>query len=342
MSGISMGRWGQALLILTEQDVRNIYSMKECVADVEQAFRFQREGRTESPIRTAIGVDSEDSTALFMPAYVEAIQHVGIKVVSVFPKNRYRGDKVIKGVILLTDATTGEHVGLMDAAHLTVMRTGAVSGVATRYLARQDARCCAVLGCGVQSVGQIQAMMEVRELTELVLFNRTREKAERVKTMIRTMYPEWKGHIQVVDEANAAVDKADIIVCSSNSLTPLFDGNRVRPGTHINGIGSYLPHMQEIDVTTLLRSDKIVVDTEEGVMHEAGDFLVPIGKGEWSAEHIFAEIGDIITGEKPGRESAEEITLFKSVGIALLDTVVAHAVFMKAKALGIGNEIEWS
>jgi ornithine cyclodeaminase len=313
--------------------------MKDCLEDVERAFRCHMDGKTVTPVRTAIEHKKYGATTLYMPSYVEAADYVAVKVVSIFPKNHAKGLKALQGVILLTEAKSGQHVAVMDANYLTVMRTGASSGVATKYLAREDAASCAVLGCGAQSIGQIQAMMEVRSLGELVLYNRTREKAEQLQATLRSLYPQWSGEVRIAETADQAVEAADIVICSTKSTEPLFDGRRLKPGAHINAIGAYQPHMREIDLTTLQRSGKVVVDTIEGAEHEAGDLLIPAQRGEWSFAQLHGELGEIITGRKQGRETADEITLYKSVGIGFLDTVVAQAVYERATASKLGIEV---
>lgn len=327
------------MLVLSRENIEQIYSMKQCLEDVEHVFREHVQGRVVTPVRTAIDHPKYEGTSLFMPSYLESDDYVAVKVISIFPHNHEHGINALQSVILLTEAKTGQHVAMMDASLLTVMRTGASSGVATKYMAKEDARSCAVLGCGAQSIGQIQAVMEVRSLSEIYLYNRTRAKADEMKEKLHSLYPNWQGEIVVVEDANQAVEHADIVICSTKATTPLFDGNRLKPGAHINAIGAFLPHMQEVDLTTLQRSGKVVVDTLEGAEHEAGDLLIPISRGEWSFDHLHAEIGEILIGKKSGRDSAEEITLYKSVGIAYLDTAVAKTVYERAKAAGLGTEI---
>jgi ornithine cyclodeaminase/alanine dehydrogenase-like protein (mu-crystallin family) len=313
--------------------------MEDCLKDIEQAFCLYTEGQVENPVRTTLCHPELDAATLYMPSYIQPFECVAVKVVSVFPNHSNMGKKTIQGVILLTDGSSGEHLALMEASYLTVLRTGAVTGIATKYLARQNAKTLAVLGCGAQSIGQIQAIFAVRHISRLILYNRTKEKIEHLIQKIKTLYPKWPGEIMIANTANDAVKDADMIVCSTRSTTPLFDGNLLREGTHINGIGSYQPHMQEVDLTTLLRSNKIVVDTKEGAQHEAGDFLIPIQQRSWSFDRLYAELGEIVVGKKAGREMNQEITFFKSVGAAFLDAVVAQAVFQKAKERGIGMSI---
>lgn len=314
--------------------------MEECIADVEKAFQYGQDGKTISPIRFSVPHEKLNAETLYMPSYIEAEDYTSVKVVSIFPTNASKGRSVLQSVTLLTDAVTGEHVAMMNASYLTILRTGASSGVATKYLARQDSKTCAVLGCGAQSLGQIQAVMAVQELDQIILYNRTIEKARMLSKELRMLYPDWSGRIRIEGNPNEAVRHSDIVICSTKSNTPIFNGDVLRAGTHINAIGSYQPHMQEVDVQTLLKSNKIVVDTKEGALHEAGDFLVPLREGLWNPNAIFGEIGDIICGKIKGRSSDDEITLYKSVGIGYLDTMVAVSVYNKAIAAGIGMKFD--
>ena len=327
------------LLLLNEQTIRGLYKMEECILDVEKAFRYGTEGKTVAPIRMSIPHKKVGAETLYMPSYIEPENFTSVKVVSIFPNNAHVGRKVLQGIILLTDAVNGEHVAIMDASYLTVLRTGASSGVATKHLARKESKVCAVLGCGAQSLGQIQAVMAVRNLEHIILYNRTIEKTDVLKEKLHELYPQWNGIITIQQDANRAVQEADIVICSSKSPTPLFDGNVLKTGTHINGIGSYQPHMQEVDLNTLYKCDKVVVDTMEGCLHEAGDFIVPMKEGKWGTDSIYGEIGDIVCGQKDGRTNQKEITFYKSVGISYLDTMVAQSVYKKALKTGVGEII---
>jgi len=329
------------MLILSRTEIEQLYAMKECMEVVEAAFRFAALGKTVTPVRTSIPHEKRGAATLYMPSYVEPAGVTAVKVVSIFPDQLDKGLPSLQGVILLTETETGRHLALMEATYLTVCRTGASSGIATKLLAREDAHSCAVLGCGAQAVGQVQAIMEVRDIKHVLLYNRTAARAHQLAETIRSSFPDWDGSIEIVPDPNQAVEAADIVVCSTKSTEPLFDGARLRPGTHVNAIGAYQPHMREFDTTALKRSSKVVVDTAEGALHEAGDLITPIRRGEWSMEKLHAELGELVVGKKPGRESREEITLYKSVGIAYLDTMVAKAVYEKAKQMGAGTEVSW-
>ncbi|MCM3033396.1 ornithine cyclodeaminase family protein [Niallia sp. MER 6] len=326
------------MLILSQKQIRTIYPMEDCLEDVRKAFLYDAQGETITPVRTAVEHEKAGGTSLIMPSYLKPLDYAAVKVITIFPNNE-QGNPALKSVILLTETQTGKQTALMDASFLTVLRTGAASGVATDHLARKNARSAAILGCGAQALGQVQAVMAVRNLEQLVLYNRTTEKAVEFAEVISSLYPDWNGEIKIAKTGNDAVKEADIIVCSTKSTEPLFDGSHIRPGTHINAIGAFKPQMREVDLVTLKRCSKIVVDTIEGARDEAGDLLIPEKAGQWSFDMLYGELGELVAGRKAGRTSEDEITLYKSVGVAYLDTAVAAAVFMKAVENGVGYEV---
>lgn len=317
------------MIHITEKMVKDIYKMKDCLQDVEKAFQYYKNNEITTPVRLNIQHSQEEANSLYMPSYVAPIEFASTKIVSIFPQNTRKGKKALQSLIVLTETSTGDHVATIEASYLTTLRTGAMSGIATKHFARQDSSVCVVIGCGAQALGQIQAVMEVRSLTRILLVNRTIQKAFEFKNHLLSLYPNWNGTIEIIESADDAVAMADIVICSTTSTTPVFNGKHLKRGTHINGIGSYQPHMQELDFTTLERSDKIIVDTLEGVQHEAGDFLIASEQNEWDFSNVYSELGDIILGHKQGRTHSDEITLFKSVGVAFLDTVVAGSIYQK-------------
>lgn len=328
------------MLILSEEEVRSLYTMKEAIADIEQALKLNVQGLVNNPERTVINYPEKWASTLFMPSAIEPIGISAVKVVTIFPDNPAVGKRTTQGVILLSDTENGDHLACMDASYLTRLRTGAASGAATKKLAKQGAESAAVIGCGRMAEEQLQAVLETRPIKKIWLFNRTKERAEQFAECISGLSPTYNGTVQIVNEADSAVREADIVICSTRSEKPVFSGNVLRPGTHINGVGSYLPHMQEVDEVTLQKCSKIVVDTIHGVKEEAGDFIIPEKTGAWDFSRLHGELGELASGLIAGRESEDEITFFKSVGIAYFDLVVAAAVFKKAKASGVGTEVK--
>ncbi|MEX2460369.1 MAG: ornithine cyclodeaminase family protein [Paenibacillaceae bacterium] len=328
------------MLILSEKQISSLYSMNEAIKDLEEALHYYTEGKVINPHRTVLDFPDNSASALYMPCAMEPIGKSAVKVVTIFPNNPSQGKKTTQGVILLSDTDNGEHLACMNASYLTRLRTGAVSGIATKYLAKETASSVAVIGCGAMAEEQLQAVLHVRQVKVIMLYNRTKAKAVAFANKIVEFNPEYKGTITIMDEADEAVSKAEIVICSTRSETPIFSGKALQPGTHINGVGSYLPHMQEVDEETLLRCSKIVADTIEGVKGEAGDFIIPANAGTWSFDKLYGELGELATRQIKGRENDEEITFFKSVGIAYFDIAVAAAVYKKAIRAGVGTHVE--
>ncbi|MEJ5199473.1 MAG: ornithine cyclodeaminase family protein [Anaerolineae bacterium] len=232
------------------------------------------------------------------------------------------------------DPRTGRLLAIMDGAFLTAMRTGAASGVATKYLARADARVVGIFGAGIQARTQLMAMAAVRPIVEARVYDPL---ADHAAAFSREMSEALGIRVQPVAEPRAAVEGCDIIVAASTSKTPVFDGAWLAPGTHINGVGSHSPDARELDAQTI-RQSKVVVDLRDAALAEAGDLIMPINAGEITADHIYADLGEIVTG-KPGRTDPGEITLFKSVGLAIQDVSTAVRVYELARQKGIGQEI---
>lgn len=319
------------MLYITESEIKDKYTMKECLDDVIQGFKYEKAGKVQVPNRIHLKHKVDKAHSLYMPSYIEGLEYASVKVTSLFPPNVKKDIPMIQSVILLTETNTGKHLAMIDANYLTVMRTGAISGIASSYLSREDSETLAVIGCGAQSLGQIQATMEVRSISNIILYNRTLEKAEQLKNKVLKIYPNWKGNIELEKDPNIAVSKADIVVSSTSSDSPVYSGESVKPGTHVNAVGSCEPTKQEYDEKLLQRSAKVVVDTMDGAKQEAGGLIIPDQKNEWSMSDIFGELSEIIAGEKQGRTTNEEITLLDSVGIGFLDTVCAVSIYNKFK-----------
>jgi ornithine cyclodeaminase/alanine dehydrogenase-like protein (mu-crystallin family) len=328
------------MLILSEQQIRSFYTMKDAIQDLESALADYKEGKILNPHRTVLDFPEKKASALYMPSAIESFGKSSVKVVTIFPSNPSVGKRTTQGVILLSDTNNGEHLACLNASYLTRLRTGAVSGIATKHLAKKNVSSVVVIGCGAMAEEQLQAVLEVRDIKSIMLYNRTKAKALTFAGKINDLAPTYDGEVLIMEDVNEAVSKADIVICSTRSETPLFSGSALQPGTHINGVGSYLPHMQEVDEETLHRCSKIVADTIEGVKGEAGDFIIPANAGTWSFSELHGEIGELAAGQIPGRVTDDEITFFKSVGIAYFDLAVAAAVYEKAIQAGIGTKVE--
>ena len=325
-------------LLISRQDVASVLSMQDCLQAVETAFAELAAGRTVMPQRSVIPVEQHHGLVLGMPAYIGGdLDALGLKLVTVYPDNPGKFDKpTIFGTMLLCDPRTGECIAIMDAGYLTAVRTGAASGVATKHLARQDACSCLVFGAGIQARKQLEAIHLVRPLARVQVIDVVTEVRDRFAT---EMGLELGISVTPTEDVEGAVREADIIVTASSSPTPVFDGEWLQPGTHINNIGSHSPAARELDTTTVKRA-KFVADLKEANLAEAGDILIPIEEGAVTADHIYADLGDLVVGAKPGRENDEEITVFKSCGLAVQDVSSALAVYEAAKKQGVGVAVE--
>ncbi len=326
-------------LLLTRKDVQAVLTMEEAIAAVEEGFRQLALGHVVMPQRTVIPVPAHHGIHLAMPAYVGGAAEGGslaVKVVTVYHDNPTQyGLPTTIGTLLLNDPRTGALVAIMDAGFLTAMRTGAASGVATKYLAREDAASVGVFGAGVQARTQLMAVCAVRPIQRAVVYDVSAELRDRyaAEMSARLSIP-----VRAVDDPRACVQN-DILVAASSSRTPIFEGAWLAPGTHINGIGSHTPGTRELDTETIQRS-KVVPDYLPACLAEAGDLIIPLREGAVTEDHIHASLGEVVAGLRPGRESAEEITLFKSVGLAVQDAVTAARVYQLAQAAGVGVQIE--
>jgi alanine dehydrogenase len=315
-------------LLLSRDDVTRLLTMKDAIETVEQAFSQLARGNVTMPQRTVIRVAAHGGTHLGMPAYIGGeMDALALKVVTVYAQNpaKYQLPTTI-GVLVLSDPRSGAPLAVMDASYLTAMRTGAVSGVATKHLARPEAKRVGIFGAGVQAQTQLSAIACVRALEGAWVYDAD---AARAKAYAAQMTKTLSIPVVAVAAAREAVRGMDIVVAASSASEPIFDGEWLEPGQHVNGIGSHAAHARELDTRTIVRS-KVFADSIDACLVEAGDLLIPIKEGAIDKSHIRAGLGDVVAGMKPGRESANEITLFKSVGLALQDASTAHLVYQAA------------
>lgn len=326
-------------VLLSRNDVMNILDMKDTIDILEKAFTDLSKGNAVMPPRTPITSPDYAGLALFMPAYLMGMGALGAKVVTVYKDNPVKHNlATVLGTIILLDERTGEAVAIMDGGYLTAMRTGGVAGLATSILARTEAKVHTLFGTGGMARTHAWAVDRAREIEELIIYSiDPLEKRQAFKESLEDII-----HCNIVlsDNPQDAVRQADIITLITNARDPIVNGAWVKPGTHINGIGSHAPGMRELDTLTIQRS-KVVCDLVEACKPEAGDFIIPIESGEYSWDDIHGSLGDVITGKIPGRESEEEITLFKSVGLAIQDISTAYHVYQKAVQQGVGTQFDF-
>ncbi|MEO1442616.1 MAG: ornithine cyclodeaminase family protein, partial [Chloroflexota bacterium] len=289
-------------------------------------------GKAQVPLRARV---ETDGTTLVMPAALKDTGDLAIKIVSVFPSNAARGIPTIHALVIALDPETGVPTAFMEGGTLTAIRTGAGSGAATDILARPDSRTVAIIGSGAQARTQLEAVCTVREIEKVYVYSRTPANS-------RTFAEQMAGQsgipasVVVAASANDAVRQADIVCAATTSIEPVFDGDALKPGTHINGVGSFRPDMQELDLATIQKS-LVVVDSVDAVLEEAGELIIPLNNGDIDRTHIHAELGAIVNGQAAGRTDDGQITFFKSVGVAVQDVVAAGIAVKNAVARDLGT-----
>ncbi len=318
--------------ILSAGDVAQALSMPDAIDAMATAFRQLATGSASVPLRTPLPLTAHNGDSLFMPVYSADSSLFGLKVVSLLNDNPARQLPFIQATVLLFDAETGRALALMDGEVLTALRTGAGSGLATRFLARKDATVAAVFGAGTQAETQLEAVCCERNIQKGLVFGRNPHNARRFAEKMAK-----KLGIQVmVAPDSSALREADVICTATTSDTPLFAHEDLKTGVHINAVGTYKPHAREIPETTVVQS-RIVVDQLVGCLAEAGEIVLPMKAGALMESDIHAELGEIAAGKKDGRQSEDEITFFKSVGNAIQDLAAASVVLKNAEKMKLGS-----
>ena len=329
------------ILILREEDILKAVDIKDIIEADKEALKSYSDGGSDIPLRTVIDVDKDSSsTAIFMPGYIKDKNALGMKIIDIYPNNIEKGFVTSPSTMILIDKNNGFVKAIIDGTILTRLRTGAVSGAATEILSNEDARSFLLIGTGGQAGTQLEAVLAVRDIEEAYVFDVNYERAE---VFAKEMNEKLKGYgakILAIKELDEVVGDVDIITTVTTSKKPVFDGNKVKKGVHVNSVGSYTPDMQETPPELLVRADKIFTDTKEGVIEEAGDVIIPMNEGKISKEKVAHELGDLLLGREVGRESKKEITWFKTVGFAGLDLVAGEKIYQLAKDKGIGTKIE--
>ncbi|MCX7681086.1 MAG: hypothetical protein N2508_03820 [Anaerolineae bacterium] len=323
------------LRLLSGDDVRRALPMRQAIEVMKAAFIQLSTSQAEMPVRVALRVPKHSGLTLFMPAYLGADDRMAIKIVSVFHDNPARGLPLIHALVVVIDAETGAPAAVMDGTYLTALRTGAASGAATDLLARQDAQSVAIFGAGVQGRTQLEAVCAVRSIRQAWVYDVV---PERAVAYAAEMSAKLALPVNVAGSPAEAARQADIICTATTSSSPVFEDADLRPGTHINAVGAYTPQMQELPTRTVQRA-RVIVDHRPSSLAEAGDLLIPLGQGVISESHLWAELGEVAAGIKAGRVSPEEVTVFKSVGVAVQDVAAAGAVLEAARELGLGIEV---
>lgn len=327
------------LRVLSAADVRQAVTMDEAVQAVREAYVQLSSGQAVVPLRTPVPAGDTGNVTLFMPAYLSASRALGAKIVSVFPSNAGRGLPTIHALVVVVDGETGRPLAIMDGTYLTALRTGAASGVATDLLARPDVHTAAIFGAGVQARTQLEAVCTVRDIQRVWVYDPQPEAATAFAAEMSRRGGRIPGALRVAGTPAEAARQAGVICTATTASQPVFDDADVQPGTHINGIGSYTPAMQEVPAATVARA-RVIVDSRTASLAEAGDLLIPLGQGLIGADSIAGEIGEVAAGRVAGRQADDEITFFKSVGVAVQDVAVAALVLRRAAELRLGTVVE--
>lgn len=327
------------ILVLSRQDVQQAVTMSQAIPAVREAFIELSQKRAFIPLRTQIPVEQCGGISLFMPAYLPGSRSLGAKIVSVFPENQRKSLPALHGLVIVLEAETGRPQALMDGASLTALRTGAASGAAAELLSNPDATTAAIFGAGTQGCTQLEAVCTVRPIRKAWVYDTDLRSAERFAEKMGKRGAPFPPQVSVATSPHQAASEADIICTATTSSSPVFEDKSLRPGVHINGIGSYTPAMQEIPAGTVQRA-LLFVDSLSAAWEEAGDLIIPLRQGLIKKTHVRGEIGELACGQVRGRTGRQEITLFKSVGVAVQDMAVARIILDAAISRNLGQEID--
>lgn len=310
--------------------------MGACIDLMDETFKNFSTGNAVQPLRNAMWLPDKKGLLGMMPAYMENTRSMGIKVVSVFPGNHAKGLSSHQGVVLLFESETGEMYAIIDGDRVTAIRTAAASAVATKALAREDSKTLAILGSGEQALRHLEAMLLVRNIAHVVIWSRNEEHARMFMDVTKTNY---KVPIETKPTVEEAVTSADIICTTTSSTQPILRSEWVKDGAHINAVGACTSNARELESALVARS-KLYTDCRESLINESGDYRIPLGEGLFDETHLKGEIGQLLNGDITGRQSDKEITLFKSLGMAVEDLAACHYIHKKAKENKLGTEIE--
>lgn len=324
------------VLLLSRTEVEGLISMREAINAVEEAFRAKGLGKAQMPPKSYIYFDRYDGDFRVMPAYLEEQGAAGVKIVNAHPQNpKEHGLPTVMAVIVLLDPKTGAPLAIMDGTWVTNIRTGAGGAVAAKYLARRDSRIAAMIGAGVQARTQLISLKEVLDIEEVRVNDIFAEKA---REYAEEMGKKLGIDVRASEDTKKAVEGADVVVTTTPARKPILMNDWVSEGVHINAIGADAPGKQELDPKILTRA-KIVVDDVEQAIH-GGEINVPFSEGVIARGDIYADLGEVVAGERPGRTSREEITIFDSTGLAVQDIATDWVVYKKAREAGKGIEVE--
>jgi len=313
---------------LSEPDVRSVLPLDELIGVMAAALSAFSNGGVRQPVRTVIEGDVPGAFFASMPTWIETGPAMGAKLVTVFPQNAGAGLPTHQAIIALLDSSTGSPLAFLDGRYITEARTAAVSAVAVRELARQDATVLALIGSGVQAGSHREALPLVRPFREVRCWSPTEARLRR--------FVDAHPGVQPAPGAQAAVRDADVVVVATSSVTPVIWNNWVKPGACVVAVGACRPNQRELDPELVARA-RLIVDSRAAAVQEAGDVVMAIAEGRLTADHIAAELGEVVSGKAPGRTTEDEITVFKSLGLAAEDIAAAHLAYSRARTMGRGT-----
>ncbi|MFP3946632.1 MAG: alanine dehydrogenase [Halobacteriota archaeon] len=319
---------------LKGDDVEEVLEMGEVIESVESAFHYYGLGRVQMPSKSYLYFDKYNGDLRTMPAYIPDKDEAGVKIVNSHPQNPSRGLPTVLAIYVLNDPATGKPLAMMNATYLTDIRTGAGSAVAAKYLARKDSKVLGIIGCGRQSRTQLAAINELFDLEEVLIADKSGEQCD---MFIKEMGNKIGVEIKSVDLEEGCT--ADIITTTTPVKKPIIKSEWIEEGAHINAVGADAPGKRELEAS-ILRRARIVVDSREQAYH-SGEINVPLSKGDISREDVYAELGEIVAGKRPGRERDEEITIFDSTGMAVQDVAVAALAYRKSVERNMGTRLEY-
>lgn len=330
-------------LLLTDHDVHALLPMAECIDVMADALRHVTEGSAVLPLRTVMRLGESPNAFASMPAILGtgAGASLGAKIITVFPGNDATPFDAHIGVVLLFDAEFGTLLAIADASSITAIRTSAVSGLATRHLANDDASTLAILGAGVLAMPHLEAVCSVRPIRHVRVWSRSGAAVgSRAEVFATRAREQFAVHVTVCETVEQAVSDADVVCTVTSARTPVLEGRWLRPGTHVNAVGASMRTARELDTSAVVNA-RLFGDRRESVLAESGDVLIPIAEGAISESHLLGELGDLVTGRVNGRTSRDEITLFKSLGLAVEDVAALRHIHTRATAVGRGSTIEF-
>mgnify|MGYP001033028378 CR=1 FL=1 len=320
------------LRVLSRQEVKQALPMSQAIKAMRESFVLLHQQKAQLPARMEMSLEDANADLLFMPSYVSDYAQAGLKIANVFRDNPAKGLPLIQGMMLLIDTQTGQPCALMDSTYLTALRTAAASALATDILANKSAKTLALFGTGATAITHLEAITSIRELEKVWVYGRSLSDAQEFVTQ---QQPNYSIQLIATDDLDL-LSQTQIICTTTSAQEPLFAAKQVSSGTHITAIGSYKPHWREIPGELVARS-KIVVDSKEACMQEAGDILMPLQQGVIQPTDVLAELGEVLVNKLVIRDSPEDITFYKSVGVGVQDLTAAHHIYQKAQEMGLGQ-----